>query len=356
MMKTIAAYALFTLCAFSAFAQGAGMKQYKSIDGKDWVCTTSAVSLVASANALRLAGDLAGSNNVSAEAFLRLAGDIAGSNNVTALSGTVTALSGGVTATNALFNTWFAGIFPQTNGWNAAFGWGNWADPVASNTAAIAVLQTNTLTRADGLAYVTTETFSTNRVTRWYDPEDPNRFGQLEGGTNIVIYKAEVSGTNFTVELSADFLDTTYLPDRPAWTNNVFPFGEQGLWYGRIDGGSARISGLDGGQWAGSSASFPSLVIPESAGAQGTATVSIASFNLSTNIEWRYFLPTNAIPPELANLDNLQGWLNNLYAGKADFTNHTSTASIHVPIFIGTTNELPIIANRTNGVLYVEIL
>jgi len=160
--------------------------------------------------------------------------------------------------------------------WTTIMNWAaiNWQNlPTWLSTPAVTPAQTSGWVTASHAGFLTNETdaaalnaLATNRITRWYDPEDPNRFGQLEGGTNIVIYKAVVSGTNFTVELSADFLDTTYLPDRPAWTNNVFPFGEQGLWYGRIDGGSARINGLDGGQWAGSSASFPSLVIPEEIG------------------------------------------------------------------------------------------
>ncbi|OQA32333.1 MAG: hypothetical protein BWY57_02024 [Betaproteobacteria bacterium ADurb.Bin341] len=48
-----------------------------------------------------------------------------------------------------------SGLEGRSNDWNTAFGWGNWAGPVASNTAAIAVLQTNTLTLAAGVVITT---------------------------------------------------------------------------------------------------------------------------------------------------------------------------------------------------------
>ncbi len=237
-------------------------------------------------------------------------------------------------ASNTVYVGWFQGLWSKSNDWNTAFGWGNWAGPVASNTAAIAVLQTNTLTRADGLAYVTKEAFSTNRVTRWYDPESPTRWAEWDGGTNIVIYKAEVSGTNLQVTLSSDFEETA-THTRPSWTTTNWPFTD-GDWVAETypDGFVAIKAYLvEYSSWGGNVNTLPAVLTPDSF-AQGTATVSIASFNLTTNVEYRYFLPTNAIPPELSNLDALQGWLNNLYAGKGDFDAHAPPGTIATPHLI----------------------
>ena len=215
-------------------------------------------------------------------------------------------------------------------------------------------------------AWITNETdaialaaLATNKVVRWYEPiPEPHNWAEWDGMTNIVIYREAVSGTNFVVTLSENFADITISPTKPEWDTYVFPFVWSETWTGTMssdDPAQLVLTGIDSALWTGTASSYPVNLLPANAGAQGTATVSIASFVYSTNVEYRYYLPTNAIPPELTNLDQLQGWLNNLYAGKGDFTNHTSTASIHVPIFIGTTNALPLLANRTNGVLYVEI-
>lgn len=248
-----------------------------------------------------------------------------------ALSNTVS----GVTASNALFNAWFAGIFPQTNNWNAAFAWGDWSASVASNTAAIVVLQTNAVpvtatngwvvTSHDG--FITTNdadrivfnALSTNRVTRWYDPELPTRWAEWDGGTNIVIYKVTSNGVNIAISGSV-VADGTYTPVDPEsgylYVGPV-PFVIK-LEYGVVNLWNTDI--------AASVANSDNAVAPYGPWNNGVEMLPItsvfSSYSVVTNVEYRYFLPTNAIPPELENLDNLQGWLNNLYAMKSVVDGH----------------------------------
>lgn len=220
--------------------------------------------------------------------------------------------------------------------WTTNMNWAaiNWQNlPTWLSTPAVTPAQTSGWVTASHAGFITTNdaesivfnALFTNRVTRWYDPELSTRWAEWDGGTNIVIYKAEVSGTNFVVTFSSDFEETT--------THNTligpwpFPFVLND-WFGEgwSEGLPASIGYNSGvAQWIGTidPPEYPIFLIPAK-NAQGTATVSIASFNLTTNVEWRYVLPTNAIPPELANLDNLQGWLNNLYAGKTAFDGHVT--------------------------------
>lgn len=170
----------------------------------------------------------------------------------------------------------------------------------------------------------------TNRVTRWYDPELPTRWAEWNGGSNIVIYLATVSATNYSVSLSADFLGAD--GQRPAWTNNVWPF-EDGVWHGMVFnmGGEYWYSLQNTAMTYAWDAYPPNPVtfpLVLSGVQSGTATV-FSHYSYVTNIEWRYVLPLHAIPPELANLDNLQGWLNNLYAGKAALDNAIAAKEIH---------------------------
>ena len=100
--------------------------------------------------------------------------DLSGDSNVvtridaTVLSNKIVQLSGQVelAATNSLFATWFANVFMRTNLWDTAFGWGNWAGPVASNTAAILVLQTNAVpvTATNGWTVTSHDGFLTNEA------------------------------------------------------------------------------------------------------------------------------------------------------------------------------------------------
>ena len=177
----------------------------------------------------------------------------------------------------------------------------------------------------------------TNRVTRWYDPELPSLWAEWDGTTNIIVYAVSVTGTNLTVTLSADFMaeDGT----RPAWTNSAWPF-DDGVWRGvefEMSGDPwyslqkiGTTSSWDA--YPSSPIHFP-LVLSTYAPASGTATVA-EHYAYATNVEHRYYLPTNAIPPELANLDLLQAWLNNIYA--------TTNALAAVSGALGThTNDAP---------------
>ena len=241
--------------------------------------------------------------------------------------------------TNALFNAWFGSLFNSTSRWDSAAGWGDWHSAVAlklditstngwetGSHAGLATTGSVFSIFGDMLAHLT-DYAETNRVTRWYDPELPSRWAEWDGGTNIVIYLTEVSGTNLTVTLSDDFLaeDGT----RPAWTNNAWPF-DDGMWRGVVFemGGDPWYSMQKTGavrSWD----AYPSnpvqypLILSTFAPAMGTATVS-SHCTFATNIECRYYLPTNAIPPELSNLDLLQAWLNNLYATKQDLVSATN--------------------------------
>lgn len=226
-----------------------------------------------------------------------------------------------------------SGLEGRSNDWNTAFGWGSHAGLYLGTDSWAQWLSTNTYVKVETDA-IALDALATNKVTRWYDPDDVHRWAEwVVGMTNIVIYRAEVSGTNFMVTLSDNFLETQSMV-RPAWTNNVFPFLETD-WAGTQTVEQATVTFTAGGTvWRTTETTYPLLVVPFTPYAQGTATVSIASFNLTTNVEWRYYLPTNAIPPELQNLDALQGWLNNLYAGKAAFDGHAPAGTIAAPHLI----------------------
>lgn len=145
---------LFVSCAFG---QGAGMRQLKYIDGKDYVCTTNAVTLISAERSLRTAGDLAGSNYTASA---------------------VSSASATQAATNTMFSQWFSAIQGRTNAWDAAFGWGDWSARVAALDG-----RSNTWNRAAaaaGYAYSPTNkpALGTDTVARalgWYAYSPTNR-------------------------------------------------------------------------------------------------------------------------------------------------------------------------------------
>lgn len=134
------------------------------------------------------------------------------------LRASVTALSGTVDATNALFNAWFAGLFSETNKWMSAYGWGNWADPVASNTAAIAVLQTNTLTNETDLAamrlyhYGSADIIETDAAAFTFNPATGaiTGYNYGVGGPNVVI-PWSIGGVGVAAVGDAVFYETPIL-------------------------------------------------------------------------------------------------------------------------------------------------
>lgn len=170
---------------------------------------------------------------------------------------------------------------------------------------------------------------STNRVTRWYDPEDPLRWAEWDGGTNIVIFVSTPTSVVYVVAINEGFNAPS---GNPPWVYHSFPFAREGSWSGSLeyypDSGNYMprvVNWVDvgGGEyvpvaaWEGTSASFPIDLAVIDGGGSGTATVSTRPGQRIPVAVSRYYLPTNMIPPELANLDLLQAWLNNYYYTKA---------------------------------------
>lgn len=139
------------------------------------------------------------------------------------------------------------------------------------------------------------DALATNRVTTWSDPDDP-MVVWTDNNTNRMKYAIAVTGTNFMVTLSDDFLETAYSV-RPTWTTNTFPFNDF-FFAGFFEEGNAYISYQgqpSGGYWA----AFPIEAYPVLLGPQrdayGTATISIDSYAYSTNLVAVYNLTTGDV-------------------------------------------------------------
>jgi len=226
-------------------------------------------------------------------------------------------------------------------------------------------------------AFVTTnqltDATATPRVI--WDSVETNRWWVL-AGTNAVQYELGALTTNYTVTLSDNF-EETVTHTRPAWTNNVWPFTD-GLWktYGPGLGSVIIVYNDDNSTgWGGVDYEFPSILTPGE-NAQGTATVS-HHIAYATN-ETRRVILLESIPTNLVTDDDLAAvsgalgthtndapahvsaadrvkWDAGITNGQTGVTFGTVNGFAYVPIMVGTTNELPLVANRTNGVLYVEI-
>ena len=237
-------------------------------------------------------------------------------------------------STNSVFSGWFDSLFQGTSRWETAFSWGDWRSSVDSNAVSIGILQTNKLNVAatntwevgshSGLvtaAQLQASEAALSYPKRWYDTFSTNRWAQLENGTNIVVYEIGISGTNYTVTLSGDFMETVG-NTRPAWTTNVWPFTD-GLWTGTSRDNEPYFELEYSGHistWVQTLVDFP-VTLETSMNAQGTATVYQNFEYRATNEIHRYYLPTNVIPPELTSLELLQTWLNGLYYTKPQVTN-----------------------------------
>lgn len=184
-----------------------------------------------------------------------------------------------------------------------------------------------------------------NRVTRWYDPADSNKWAEWEGMTNIVVYEVATvpSGTNYSVSYSTGFR----YDDGNAVAN---PSPRTGIDLPYVDGGFTISQSYVGGpvadyvarieadypgasSWEAINGTWPQILTSSSLYCFGTATVS-RTFSYATNETHRYHFATNAIPPELTNLDLLQAWLNNIYATTSALAAVSTVLGIH-------TNDAP---------------
>ena len=225
-----------------------------------------------------------------------------------------------------------------TNNWNTAYGWGNhaglyrdigwvpsWGDitdipqdfPPSFHqhdyTAVTNAPWLTTFTEQDETALAA---LASNRVTRWYDPVNNNSWAELDGGTNIVVYQLEISGTNYVINGSFGITggDSLNLSSAP------FPF-DSGLFTGRYQDDYTIVLYDGYSIWLNNETEYPKTLMCTMLDiAYGDPVVSIGSYVYGiTNELYRYYLPTNAIPPELSSLSALTSWLN---------TNYATTASV----------------------------
>jgi hypothetical protein len=236
--------------------------------------------------------------------------------NLASLSNNVASLSSRVDATNALFSAWFAGLQSRTSYWDTAYSWGDWSAAVGANTAAIAVLETNTVTRTEAAGWETGShagLATTGDVAAAIaaipaadaytvrDSTDTNRWWRFEG-TQAVQYALGAEVTNYTVTLSTDFEETAG-HTRPAWTNNVWPFSD-GFWEGLVlENGDFVINDGNLGTWWGNLPN-PDILYPNGEAGSGTATVY-----------QHIYYPTNAtgnvlgpVPTNLMSQAQVEAW------------------------------------------------
>lgn len=125
----------------------------------------------------------------------------------------------------------------------------------------------------------------TNQVKIIWDSDAPGIWWEVRGGTNVTTKSRTVSGTNFTVTLSADF-EETVTHTRPTWTNNVWPFVD-GIFEGMQTEGLATITTPGGALWNAflpEPAAYPFDLTVFTVESHGSATVSISSYIYTTNI------------------------------------------------------------------------
>ena len=307
--------------------------------------------------------------------------------NLAALSNNVASLSSRVAATNALFSAWFSGLQNRTSYWDAAHAWGNWAPAVASNAAAIAVLETNTVTRAgtngwevgshDGLAttgglmaavggLVGTQALDAAiaplRVpVRWYDAADSNRWAEYTGGGIVREYAVTPIGWNLQVPIAltnngVEVLAPTNIalpgvayPLTPGSSyGSVFAYNDESynLWYLRFgvwdyaNEPRWRLH-IHSGENPPALGEFEYVIEPYGPNETGNVYLRCVTTNL---LQQTYVLPTNAIPPELADLDALTAWLNSMFYTKAQ-TDAALSNRLPLASFTAYTNALPSAGN-----------
>ena len=263
-MKQFLAVLLTTL-ALVAHGQVA-MMALDDISGEALVCVTNWGPYIVSADvaetALRVAGDLAGTNHV-----------IAATN---ALSGAVDVKLEGYVGLEA-YTIAISVLEGGTNDWNTAYGWGDHAAAgyvtasVTNGLATLAVLNSYTGTISTALQAEADATalaaLATNRVTR-LQTADGARWQDATGG----VWEVTVIGSNLTVRLSDNFKETMG-NTRPAWTTHAWPFTD-GDWYGHeVSINQWRIGYFDYAAWEVISASFPCVLVVIAGDAQGTATL-----------------------------------------------------------------------------------
>lgn len=184
---------------------------------------------------------------------------------------------------------------------------------ITANLQAEIAGSTGTLVRAESTngwqvgahqAWLTNETdaaalafAATNRVRTWSDPDDAQSWW-VDNDTNRVKYTRTVSGTNFVVTLSANF-EETLTHTRPALTNNVYPFSE-GQWTGLLLDSLNGLLSFDSGEstyarWENITVNQHPIFLLPVENAQGTATVSISSYNYITNVAAVYILTTGNV-------------------------------------------------------------
>lgn len=125
---------------------------------------------------------------------------------------------------------------------------------------------------------------SDSGILRVHDTAQPSRYFMEVVNSTGTVYAVTGPFTNLMVTLSDDF-EEVVTHTRPSWTNNVFPFTD-GEWIGYVyaDYQFFVVNTSQNIYWESEGLSIPSYLPPFSAGAVGTATVSIASIYYTTNV------------------------------------------------------------------------
>ena len=163
-----------------------------------------------------------------------------------------------------------------TNDWRQAWTWGNqWQSWLSTNTYVRA--EADTIALASLAKYA-----ATNRVTRWQDSGDPNKWWTSDGGTNLTAWTLSDSQFFFSADQLAGYLQQT---------TGVFPYVVEGQEEGYFEGGLARLSVNGPGTWRSYDAAFPQTLINDMATYATAyvyrASVVLASYNLTTGNVWQ---------------------------------------------------------------------